>query len=725
MRDVRKRRKKLCALLLVVCGMLLLNVGLLRFFLRTDNVDDSRLNSFIFSDDTKVLAVTKQDHGTGRSTKQEGEEEKIFRNVLKSYESYRSTDTRNYVSFRIRDRPRKCIDDLGHWDDRGEVGLYPCHDKAVLGGSQSFSKDAFDSEGLGRMKTGPRKGKTLCLRPVKSSFPSNLAFYVCPSDWDGTDMFAFKRGAADGLIRHVKTGTCLGASTQDMLTLVLCDDRAPSWETVDLVEHVAPKDLNFRDFGFNKKRTIQIGPSRSVPDKRPSTCKMQTYYAPTSRLPTASIIICFVNEEFFALMRTVNSVIRNSPEGLVREIILVDDGSDVPWLAEPLEAYIEKHFPGDDFVRIVRNKRRMGLIQARLVGASHARGDVLTFLDSHVETTVGWLEPMLHEINVDRKTAVVPLIPSVRWRDLSFGDVESHSVGIFDWTMTFTWTHDVNSPSSSHEPMNCPVMAGGLFSIDRSYFYEVGSYDEAMQIWGGENLEMSFRLWTCGGRIITHPCSIVYHIFREKAGSLAKRGAARADNTLVHNNRRLVEVWLDDFKEIYYVQNPNAVSVDFGNISSRVALRTKLRCKPFRWFLKHVVPRMNVPTKDETIGRGSLRSLVSGTQKCLDNLGHKGGGPLGLWPCHDMGGNQAFYLSKSTDELRLFSHDLCVDANDRSLDVRSKKCDGHSRWSYSKQSKTVVHVGTSKCLTSEDKTVVLRSCEIGSTSQQWEWSSTS
>lgn len=43
-------------------------------------------------------------------------------------------------------------------------------------------------------------------------------------------------------------------------------------------------------------------------------------------------------------------------------------------------------------------------------------------------------------------------------------------------------------------PLRTPTMIGCGFSIDREFFFEIGSYDKGMNIWGSENMEMSLRV---------------------------------------------------------------------------------------------------------------------------------------------------------------------------------------------------------------------------------------
>ena len=37
-------------------------------------------------------------------------------------------------------------------------------------------------------------------------------------------------------------------------------------------------------------------------------------------------------------------------------------------------------------------------------------------------------------------------------------------------------------------------MAGGLCAMDRKMFFRMGAYDRQLTYWGGENVELSFRV---------------------------------------------------------------------------------------------------------------------------------------------------------------------------------------------------------------------------------------
>jgi len=56
-------------------------------------------------------------------------------------------------------------------------------------------------------------------------------------------------------------------------------------------------------------------------------------------LPTASVVIVFKNERWSPVLRTVYSVLNRSPKHLLKEVILVDDQSDIGKEKKTIEFY--------------------------------------------------------------------------------------------------------------------------------------------------------------------------------------------------------------------------------------------------------------------------------------------------------------------------------------------------------------------------------------------------
>ncbi|PKK28653.1 polypeptide N-acetylgalactosaminyltransferase 5 [Columba livia] len=420
----------------------------------------------------------------------------------------------------------------------------------------------------------------------------------------------------------------------------------------------------WKEGNFNVYLSDLIPVDRAIADTRPAGCSEQRVH---DDLPTTSIIMCFVDEVWSTLLRSVHSVLSRSPPHLIEELILVDDFSTKEYLKEKLAQYMLR-FPK---VKILRLKKRHGLIRARLAGAEIAKGAVLTFLDSHVECNVGWLEPLLERVRQSRAKVACPVIEVISDKDMSYMTVDNFQRGIFTWPMNFGWKQipqEVIEKNKIKETdiIRCPVMAGGLFSIDKKYFFELGMYDPGLDVWGGENMEISFKVWMCGGEIEIVPCSRVGHIFRnDNPYSFPKDRVS----TVERNLARVAEVWLDEYKELFYGHAYHLVlkNLDVGDLTQQIQLRKKLQCKSFQWYLENVYPDLDAPLVKAS---GLLVNIATARCVTVENT------TLALETCDVNNKHQQFNYTW----LRLIQHrELCVCPASSAGTPGLRRCHGRSR----------------------------------------------
>lgn len=292
-------------------------------------------------------------------------------------------------------------------------------------------------------------------------------------------------------------------------------------------------------------------------------------------------------------------------------------------------------------------------------------------------------------------------------------------------------------------------LTGGIFLIKKSYFFEIGPYDENLIIWGAENIEMSLvsnglitrhsllyfsyycfghriktthgsflqKIHLCGGQLLEVPCSHVGHLFRMFTKS---RVHEKGLDFLRFNRKRIVETWFDEHKKYVYERDKQLSEIFVGDLTKEITSRKKLGCKSFDYFLNQVAPDLvkKYPLeRAANFASGQIR--LSKSNLCLHGF-YESGRKIKLSKCIYPQSRIQNWILTSNHAIQFSETNLCLDCYDASILPCSDQ-GGNQFFHYDTETHQIVADKPGFCMEGNKSTFQIHfaSCDQTINNQKW------
>lgn len=170
--------------------------------------------------------------------------------------------------------------------------------------------------------------------------------------------------------------------------------------------------------------------------------------------------------------------------------------------------------------RVVRHEERQGASPTKALGAKHARGNVLVFLDGHCNPERGAVRRLVEDVeDLNGEAVMTPAVPALdekRWKNAA-GQV-GHGYRLELERFDCGWLPLGDLRPASHKQKRfyeSPALIGCALAISRELYDKLWGFDPLMRMWGVEDLDFGLKCWLMGHRILHDPEAVVGHRFRK------------------------------------------------------------------------------------------------------------------------------------------------------------------------------------------------------------------
>lgn len=180
------------------------------------------------------------------------------------------------------------------------------------------------------------------------------------------------------------------------------------------------------------------------------------------------------------------------------EIILVDNNS-----TDHTEAWMSQHYPK---VRLVQTGANLGFAGGNNAGAVEAAGEWIVILNPDTRVAPNWLYELTRPLTQPNPpTAVASKVLSWDGKTIDFGDAAINFMG---WGCQPGFRSANLHLYDKEKPL---IFAnGGSMLVHRQTFLDLGGFDSDYFAYY-EDVDLGWRLWLAGHKIIYAPKAVVYH----------------------------------------------------------------------------------------------------------------------------------------------------------------------------------------------------------------------
>lgn len=229
--------------------------------------------------------------------------------------------------------------------------------------------------------------------------------------------------------------------------------------------------------------------------------------------------------------KCLETLYKNTDASLNFEVVVVDNAS-FDGTAQFLKQ-ASSRYPN---LRVVQNDENLGFVGGNNVGATHARGRYLCFLNNDTEVGRGWLEPVIQALDGDPSVGAVGsklVYPDGQLQEaggIIFSDASGVNYGRFD--------------HPAHPEYNfvreADYCSGAALTVRTELFRALGGFDERYAPAYFEDADLCFGIREQGYRVIYHHESEVVHHEGITSGTDLQTGFKRFQ---VINRPKFVEKW--------------------------------------------------------------------------------------------------------------------------------------------------------------------------------------